>query len=238
MIKVANDITADLSRFISPEGGILLVDKAPGWTSFDVVKKVRNLFRLRKVGHAGTLDPSATGLLILCSNRHTQKVHEYQELRKEYTGMMKLGWITDSFDADTEEKEPKPFDHISEVMLQEAALRFVGEIEQVPPMYSALKKNGKRLYELARKGETIERQPRRVHVYCFRISNVRLPFVDFTITCSKGTYVRSLIHDLGQSLGSGAYVSSLRRTAIGEYRIEDAWTITSLQQHLSRDTQA
>ncbi|NOY06743.1 MAG: tRNA pseudouridine(55) synthase, partial [Chlorobi bacterium] len=146
---MVTDIKASLDRFTSPEGGILLVDKAPDWTSFDVVKKVRNLFHLRKVGHAGTLDPSATGLLILCSNQHTRKVHEYQELPKEYTGTMKLGWITDSLDADTEEKDPRPFNHINEVILQETALQLVGDIEQIPPMYSALKKKGKRLYTLA-----------------------------------------------------------------------------------------
>ncbi len=237
MITMGKDIQASLNRFVSLEGGILLVDKAADWTSFDVVKKVRNLFGLRKVGHAGTLDPSATGLLILCSNRHTSKVHEYQELPKEYIGTMKFGWVTDSLDAETEEKDPRPTDHITEAILREAALRFVGEIEQIPPMYSALKKNGKRLYTLARKGETVEREPRRVQVYNFTINDVRLPLVDFTVTCSKGTYVRSLVHDLGQALGTGAYVCALRRTAIGDYRVEDAWTIDRLLQSQATDAQ-
>jgi tRNA pseudouridine55 synthase len=216
-------------QFQTDEGGVLLLDKPRDWTSFDVVKKVRGMLRVSKVGHAGTLDPLATGLLILCSGRSTKSIDMFQALDKQYTGDMFLGAVTPSYDADTKPEQHADFSHVTQEALEEAAKEFLGDIEQVPPMYSALKVEGRRLYELARKGKEVERKSREVTISDFTVELVNPPRVRFSVTCSKGTYVRSLVHDLGQKLGCGAYVQSLRRTAIGSFSVDEAWAINDLQ---------
>jgi len=216
------------------EGALFLVDKPLNWTSFDVVNKLR--FALKKatgnkkikVGHAGTLDPLATGLLLVCCGKYTKQIDNLQAMTKEYTGTIKLGAVTPSFDAETQEEGHQPFEQLRETDIQLAALKFVGEIEQVPPIYSAIKVDGKALYELARKGQEVEIKSRKIVINSFEISSINLPFVNFRVSCSKGTYIRSLAHDLGQELGCGGYLTALRRTKIGEYDVEDAWKLEDL----------
>lgn len=215
--------------FIS--GAVLLVDKPQGWTSFDVVNKIR--YRLKhqlgvknlKVGHAGTLDPMATGLLIVCTGRATKQIDEYQGLPKVYTGTLVLGATTPSYDAETEIDEVFPFEDITTEDLENARHPFIGDIDQIPPMFSAIKVDGQPLYKRARKGEVIEVKPRAVHIESFVLTEVELPRVSFEVHCSKGTYIRSLANDFGKALGSGAYLSALRRTAIGPYLVENAWDV-------------
>jgi tRNA pseudouridine55 synthase len=216
------------------EGALFLVDKPLNWTSFDVVNKLR--FALKKatgnkkikVGHAGTLDPLATGLLLVCCGKYTKQIDNLQAMTKEYTGTIKLGAVTPSFDAETEESNTKPFGHLSEEAIKKATEQFLGEIEQIPPIYSAIKVDGKALYELARKGQEVEIKSRKISINSFEISSVNLPFVNFRVSCSKGTYIRSLAHDLGQELGCGGYLTALRRTKIGDYNVEDAWKLEDL----------
>lgn len=220
-----------IEQFRNHTGGVLLLDKPQWWTSFDVVKKVRSTVRVKKVGHAGTLDPMATGLLILCSSHLTKKIDAFQALGKVYAGSFRLGAVTPSYDAETEIMEPRPLTDIDEQRIREAAAGFVGTIAQLPPMYSAVKVDGQRLYKRARKGEEVERQPRMVTVERFDIQSVSLPDVSFAVHCSKGTYVRSLAHDLGQKLGCGAYLTSLRRTFIGGFSVTEAWSIDQVVEH-------
>lgn len=210
------------------EGEVLLIDKPTGWTSFDIVKKVRNAVGIKKVGHAGTLDPLASGLLIICTGRFTKKIDEYQDRQKEYEGSLVLGKTTPSFDLESEVDAVFDVSHITEAMIKEAAGSFVGEIEQVPPAFSAIKIEGKRAYEMAREGKDVTLKSRRVTVSKFEITDNRMPEIDFRIQCSKGTYIRSLVRDLGLKLNSGAYMSRLVRTAIGEFRLENAWQIDEL----------
>lgn len=217
-----------VDEFRSTSGGVLLVDKPQRWTSFDVVKKIRGMFRVPKVGHAGTLDPMATGLLILASQTWTRRIDVFQALEKSYEGIMRLGAITPSFDADTEVSEHRAYEHVTLDMLRSAAATFTGEIEQLPPMYSAVKVGGRRLYAMARKGETVERQPRGVTITEFEILDHQEADVRFRVRCSKGTYVRSLAHDLGERLGCGAHLTALRRTSIGAYDVAEAWSIDAL----------
>lgn len=217
-----------VAQFKSPAGGGLLVDKPPEWTSFDVVKKVRNSFRVKKVGHAGTLDPLATGLLVLLSNACTKLIDHVQVQEKTYEGTCVLGGITDSYDAATTVHDLRSFGHCTTESILSAMRSFVGDIEQVPPMYSAVKHDGERLYKLARRGEEVERKSRPVHVERFELLSSELPQLHFRVVCSKGTYVRTLVHDLGQMLGTGAYLSSLRRTAIGDFSVDDAVTIEQI----------
>jgi tRNA pseudouridine55 synthase len=217
-----------IDQFRAPSGGVLLVDKPRGWTSFDVVKKVRGTLRVKKVGHAGTLDPMATGLLILCSGPMTKSIDTFQALVKSYEGALRLGAITASYDAETPEEQLRPVKDIDDQRLRAAASAYVGEIEQLPPMYSAVKVDGRRLYALARKGKEVERKARVVTVERFEITAVELPDVRFRVVCSKGTYVRSLAHDLGQDLGCGAYLTELRRTAIGNFHASEAWEIDTI----------
>lgn len=220
------------------EGKILLFDKPLGWTSFQVVNKVRWLIRKScnikkiKVGHAGTLDPLASGLLILCTGKFTKKIDEYQAQEKEYTGTFTLGATTPSYDMETEVDKSFEIDHISEENIFGAALEFLGEIDQVPPVFSALKKEGKRLYEYARNGEDVVIPSRKVEIREFEITEIRFPEVDFRVICSKGTYIRSLANDFGKSLGTGAYLSSLRRTKIGGFIVEDSLDIASFENLL------
>ena len=214
-------------------GQILLFDKPLEWTSFQVVNKVRWLIRKNfkikkiKVGHAGTLDPLATGLLILCTGKSTKQIESLQGQEKEYTGTFSLGATTPSYDLETEVDQHFPIDHLSEEKIRAATKNFVGDIQQYPPLFSALKKDGKRLYEYARNGEEVEIKSRSVQISEFEITKIDLPEVHFRVVCSKGTYIRSLAHDFGKALQSGAHLSSLRRTRIGDYNIENALTIDS-----------
>ncbi|MGB7842007.1 MAG: tRNA pseudouridine(55) synthase TruB [Salinimicrobium sp.] len=222
-------------------GKILLFDKPLEWTSFQLVNKVRWLIRKNfkikkiKVGHAGTLDPLATGLLIICTGKATKQIESLQGQEKEYTGTFTLGATTPSYDLETEVDQTYPTEHLSEEKIREATNAFLGEIDQYPPIFSALKKDGKRLYEYARSGQEVEVSARKVHISEFEITDISLPKVAFRVVCSKGTYIRSLAHDFGKQLESGAHLSSLRRTRIGEYRIENAHSIDSfVNEYLSK----
>lgn len=212
------------------EGAIILIDKPQGWTSYDVVNKIKKTFRIKKVGHAGTLDPMATGLLIVCTARKTKEIGMFVGLDKTYTGNIKLGETTASYDAETEVIDRKPFRHITGSMLNDAVTSLTGVIDQLPPMYSAIKKNGKPLYKLARKGIEIKREPRRVMVHEFTVTGIDLPYVSFRIQCSKGTYIRAIANDIGGKLGAGGHLTELRRTAIGSYSVDDAVAIDQLKE--------
>lgn len=211
-------------------GEILLLDKPLHWTSLDAVKKIRSLFHIRKAGHAGTLDPRATGLLIVATGAETKNMHRYTMLEKEYVGSMQLGIRTPSFDSETEVVERRDFEHITPEAVSAAMAQSVGTLMQVPPMYSASKYGGKPLYEYARKGRTVERAPKEIEVKEFNAVKFDLPFVEFKVVCSKGTYVRTLVDDLGGFLGCGACLVSLRRVRIGEYLVEDACSIEAAKE--------
>ncbi|WP_312557551.1 tRNA pseudouridine(55) synthase TruB [Empedobacter brevis] len=210
------------------EGHVFLIDKPLDWTSFDVVNKIRwnirKAYDLKKikVGHAGTLDPKATGLLLVCTGKWTKRIDEFQAQEKTYTGTIKLGVTTPTYDLESEEDQTFPTTHLTEEIIQEATNQFIGEIEQFPPMHSAIKVDGKRLYELARDGQEIERKARRVTIHDFKITKINLPFVDFEVNCSKGTYIRSLAYDFGKVVNSGGYLTALRRTKIGNFDVIDA----------------
>ncbi len=206
-------------------GEVILIDKDPGLTSFDVVYKVRKTVGAKKVGHAGTLDPAATGLLIVCTGKKTKEISKYQESIKTYTGIIELGKTTSSMDGETEVLEEKSIEDIDEKRIFEVRDSFLGEIEQVPPMYSALKHKGKSLYKYARKGVEIKREPRKVFIEKFEINKIDLPEIYFEIVCSKGTYIRVIADDLGKKIGCGGYLKKLRRTKIGDYSVEDALKI-------------
>ena len=220
------------------DGKVILIDKDLEWSSFQVVNKIRYLIRNHyklkkiKVGHAGTLDPLASGLLVLCTGKMTKKIADYQGQKKEYTGTITLGATTPSYDLETEVDQHFPIDHITEDLLENVAQKFVGEIEQYPPVFSALKKDGKRLYEYARAGEEVTIKARKIEISSFSITRIHLPEVDFTVRCSKGTYIRSLAHDFGKALGSGAHLSRLRRTAIGNLRVENAQSVADFEEFL------
>jgi tRNA pseudouridine55 synthase len=209
-------------------GEFLLVDKPKAWTSFDVVHKIRRAFRVRRVGHAGTLDPLATGLLIVCTGRKTREIETFQHLEKEYEALMELGARTPSYDAETEIIERRGIEGVTADQVRETLARFVGPQRQIPPLWSAVKVKGKRLYEYARRGEPVERKPREVTISSIVPTRIDLPLVAFTVVCSKGTYVRTLVDDIGASLGCGAYLRELRRTRIGGYHVRDARTVEEL----------
>ncbi|WP_026896835.1 tRNA pseudouridine(55) synthase TruB [Daejeonella oryzae] len=215
-------------------GEILLINKPYKWTSFDVVGKIRNSFKpLRlKVGHAGTLDPLATGLLIICTGKMTKRIDEFQGQEKEYTGTMILGATTPSYDLETEVDETFSIDHISEEDIRNNCHQFTGEIDQAPPVHSAVKVDGERLYRKARRGEAVEIKTRRVTVSEFEITRIELPEIDFRVVCSKGTYIRSLVFDFGQALNNGAHLSALRRTRSGACKIENAYGVMELVNHV------
>jgi len=222
-------------------GQVLLIDKPLNWTSFQVVNKLRWEIKQRfnikniKVGHAGTLDPLATGLLIICTGKQTKEIDIYQGQIKEYTGTITLGATTPSYDLETEIDKAFSIEHISEELLKETTKQFIGEIQQKPPIFSAIKKDGKRLYELARKGETTEIKARTVTVSEFEITNINLPKVDFKVICSKGTYIRSLAFDFGIALKSGAHLSALRRTKIGEFSVDKGLSVEEFIENLKVD---
>jgi tRNA pseudouridine55 synthase len=205
------------------QGEVILINKPYQWTSFDVVRKICYTIKMRrKVGHAGTLDPLATGLLILCTGKMTKKIEMYQAAEKEYTGEMILGFTTPSIDLETEPENEKDITHLTETQILAQVPQFLGIITQIPPIFSAVKINGKRAYEHARKGEEKIIEPRQVEIKEFEITAIDLPKVSFRVVCSKGTYIRSLVRDFGESLGVGAYMSALVRTRIGEFKLEDA----------------
>jgi len=214
------------------EGRVLLIDKPLYWTSFDAVRKVRNLVRIKKVGHAGTLDPLATGLLIICTGKFTKRINEYMAQEKEYTGSITLGAITPTYDLESEPEQQKPFDHITNSNIEDTLSRFRGDILQVPPAHSAIKKDGKRVYELARQGKEVKLEPRPVTIYRFDIEKIELPLLHFKVVCSTGTYIRSLANDLGEALGTGGYLSSLRRTRIGQFSVDDGLTIEAFEKEI------
>lgn len=223
-------------------GQILLIDKPLEWSSFQAVNAlkwaIRKKFGLKKIkiGHAGTLDPLATGLLIICTGKFTKKIPELQGQVKEYTGTFTLGATTPSYDLETEVNETFPTAHITEASIKEATQQFLGEIEQIPPIFSALKKDGKRLYELAREGKEVEIKSRKIEILEFEITRIALPEVDFRVVCSKGTYIRSLAHDFGKALDSGAHLSELRRTKIGDFNVDNATTPTVFKENLGVGT--
>ena len=212
-------------------GKVILIDKPLNWTSFQVVNKLRwkikTVFNLKKikVGHAGTLDPLATGLLIICTGKMTKQIDLFQGQEKEYTGTMTLGNTTPSFDMETQVDKSFPTDHITKDLIHETTKNFIGTINQYPPVFSAVKKDGKRLYEFARAGEEVEIKPREITIHEFEIIKVEKKILSFRVVCSKGTYIRSLAHDFGKAMDSGAYLSSLRRTRIGEFHVQDAQSI-------------
>ena len=204
------------------EGKVLLVNKPLRWTSFDAVKKVRITTGVIKVGHAGTLDPLATGLLIICTGKFTKKINEYMGMEKEYTGSFTLGAVTPSYDLESDPEDFKPFEHITVEQIETVSKKLTGFILQVPPVFSAIKKDGKRYYELARQGKEVIAEPRPVTIHEFEITNIALPVVAFRVVCTTGTYIRSLAYDFGAALGTGAYLSSLCRTRIGGFHLADA----------------
>jgi tRNA pseudouridine55 synthase len=206
-------------------GQVLLIDKPVNWTSFNVVSRIRRLTKVKKVGHAGTLDPLATGLLIVCTGKKTKEISEYQAQRKKYTGIITLGKTSASMDLASEITETVLPDNLDEEKILSARNKFLGKIEQVPPMFSALKHKGKRLYKLAREGKSIERPSRQVEIFSFDITKLDLPDIYFEISCSKGTYIRVIADDLGKELGCGGVLSLLRRTEIGDYKVDDAFNL-------------
>jgi tRNA pseudouridine55 synthase len=214
------------------EGKVLLINKPLYWTSFDAVRKVRNVVRTKKVGHAGTLDPLASGLLIICTGKFTKKINEYMAQEKEYTGSITLGSTTPTYDLESEPQNFKPIDNITREMLEAATLSFTGIIQQVPPIHSAIKVEGKRVYELARKGIDVKLEPRQINISEFSITNIELPVVHFKVVCSTGTYIRSLANDYGAQLGCGGHLSSLCRTRIGNFNLSDAMTIEDLDDEI------
>ncbi len=207
---------------IFTEGQVLLIDKPLEWTSHDVVAKVRNTLKIKKVGHAGTLDPLATGLLILCTGKLTKRIQEYMAREKEYTGTFTLGAVTPTYDLESEPTRQKDCSFVNKELLDELMQQFIGEIQQAPPAHSAVKKNGKPVYLLARKGKEVQLEPRTIFIKTFEITNMNLPVLHFRVVCSTGTYIRSLANDLGAALGCGAYLSSLCRTRIGEFELAEA----------------
>lgn len=230
MIEFANKIEG--LDFL--EGSLLLVDKPLGWTSFDVVNKLRYTLkhslgiRKIKVGHAGTLDPLATGLLLICTGRYTKKINELTELGKTYTGTLKLGATTPSYDAEMEEDQVFSIENIDLRKIAEASRHFQGEITQIPPVYSAVKIDGMASYRRVRNGEEVKMKSRTVTIHEFNISKVDLPFVDFEVSCSKGTYIRTLADDFGKKMENGAYLTALRRTKTAGYNVKDAWNLEEL----------
>ncbi len=218
---------------IAADGGVALFDKALDWTSFDVVAKLRGITRIKKIGHAGTLDPLATGLLIICLGKATKSITQFQDQHKSYTAVIKLGATTITDDSEAPEDNVMPIEYITEQAIREAVKAFVGTIEQIPPMFSAIKKNGTPLYKLARKGQEVERIARVVTIHDILIEQINMPFVTVRVDCTKGTYIRSLARDIGARLGCGAYLSALRRTSIGAYSVNDAITITDLADYVA-----
>ncbi|MFD0751474.1 tRNA pseudouridine(55) synthase TruB [Mucilaginibacter calamicampi] len=225
-----NEIETPTKVYDFAAGELLLVNKPYKWTSFDVVGKLRNSFKplKLKVGHAGTLDPLATGLLIICTGKMTKQIDTFQAEEKEYTGTLVLGATTPSYDMETEVDQTFDISNLSSDAIRNACAQFMGDIQQYPPAHSAIKVDGERLYEKARRGEEVELRLRNVTITEFEITRIELPEVDFRVVCSKGTYIRSLVNDFGKALNNGAYLSKLTRTRSGSFHIDNAWEVTDL----------
>jgi tRNA pseudouridine55 synthase len=215
-------------KFNFAEGEVLLIDKETDWTSFDVVRKIRNRLKIEKLGHAGTLDPLATGLLIICTGKFTKRISEFQDLEKEYEGELILGKTTPSFDRETEVDQEFDISDVTEERLLSCTKKFTGNILQTPPMFSAIKVGGERLFHKARRGEDVVLQPKEVFIKEFELSSIKLPLIKFRVVCSRGTYIRSLVRDFGLAAGSGAFMTSLRRTRIGNFHVKDAYQLDDL----------
>jgi len=211
------------------EGKVLLIDKPLEWTSYDVIRKLRKIINIKKIGHAGTLDPLATGLLIVCTGKFTKKINEYMSQEKEYTGTITLGAVTPTYDRESEPESFKSLDGITEEIITEKTKQFTGEILQTPPIHSAIKQNGKPVYLMARKGLDVVLEPRKITIKEFEVTKIDLPVITFKVVCSTGTYIRSLANDFGIGLGCGGYLSELRRTRIGNFKVEEAVTIEQFQ---------
>ncbi|HRI22830.1 MAG TPA: tRNA pseudouridine(55) synthase TruB [Panacibacter sp.] len=211
------------------EGQVLLINKPLRWTSFDAVKKIRNLTGVLKVGHAGTLDPLATGLLIICTGKFTRKINEYMGMEKEYTGTFTIGATTPTYDLESEPENLQSTTHLTHEIITAATQQFTGAIMQMPPAFSAIKKDGKRFYELARKGEEVNPEPRPVTIKEFELTKIDLPVIHFRVVCTTGTYIRSLAFDFGKALGTGGYLSSLCRTRIGRFLLQDALSLEEFE---------
>lgn len=218
------------------EGEVLLIDKPIEWTSFDIVNKTRNLIRAKlnvkkiKVGHAGTLDPLATGLLIVCTGKMTKQIDTFQAQKKEYVTTLKLGATTPSYDLETEEDQTFEFEHITKNLVETSLKQFIGEIEQVPPIFSAKKIDGQKAYVAARKGKEFELKPNTIVIHAIELINFELPYIKIKVNCSKGTYIRALARDIGLALNSGAYLTQLRRTKIGDFNVENALEISEFEK--------
>jgi len=224
-------VSAAMQPFL--DGKVVLIDKPVDWTSFDAIRKVRVLTDVQKVGHAGTLDPLASGLLIICTGSFTKSINEYMGMEKEYTGSITLGATTPTYDMEGAPENFKDINHLTEEAIHAATQQFTGSVMQVPPRFSAIKIDGKRAYKLARKGAEMEIEPRPVTISVFEITKIELPKIYFRVVCSTGTYIRSLANDYGKALGVGGYLSSLRRTRIGNFLVEDAMTPDELQQQVA-----
>lgn len=232
-IQLPKILISEEAKFFFEQGQVLLIDKPLHWTSFDVVRKIRSTLKIKKVGHAGTLDPLATGLLIVCTGKFTKKINEYMAQVKEYTGSFTLGATTPTFDKESNPENFKPYEQITEAEIKKATLKFLGKIQQYPPIYSAIKKEGVALYELARRGEEVELKARAIEINEFEITGIKLPVISFRVVCGTGTYIRSLANDIGYVLGCGAYLSELRRTKIGEMNVNDGKTMEGFMEHLT-----
>lgn len=240
IIPLPKGKTKTKEEFIA--GVTILIDKPKTWTSFDVVNKVRGSLKYRlgikkiKVGHAGTLDPLATGLLTICIGKHTKKINELTGLSKTYTGEFFIGATTPSYDLESEVDATFPIEHIDDQLIEKAVSQFQGVIQQTPPIFSAIRQNGKRLYKIAREGGTVEIKSREVTIHSFILTEVNLPSIKFIVKCSKGTYIRSLAYDLGKALGSGGYLAELTRTQVGELDLKDAWNLEDFIASLPEQT--
>ena len=225
-------------NFNFQNGEIILIDKELNWTSFDVVSKLRNSIKKKldlkkiKVGHAGTLDPLATGLLIICTGKMTKRIDEFSCLNKTYTGKITIGSTTPSYDLETKPNVYYPTDHVNDELIQNTAKKFIGKILQKPPIFSAVKKNGVRLYKLARRGVDVKVEKREITIHDFTITSINFPEIEFSVCCSKGTYIRSLANDFGKELGSGAHLSELRRTSIGEYSVYKSFKLMNFIRNI------
>ena len=220
-------------QLLYAEGKMILIDKPLHWTSFDVVRKMRSLLQIKKIGHAGTLDPLATGLLIVCTGKFTKKINEYMAAEKEYTGKITLGAVTPTYDLESLPEQIKPFHTITDEAILQATKQFMGTIQQFPPIYSAIKKEGVALYELARRGVDVKLEARTISIYQFEIIHISLPVISFKVVCSTGTYIRSLANDFGAALGCGGYLSSLCRIRIGDACVTDALDMQGFEAGLS-----
>jgi len=223
-------------QLLYAEGKTVLIDKPLHWTSFDVVRKMRSILQIKKIGHAGTLDPLATGLLIVCTGKFTKQLNEYMAKEKEYSGQITLGAVTPTYDLESLPVQERDYSFLTDQMIREATGRFMGTIEQFPPVFSAIKKDGVALYELARKGVSLQPKARKITIRQFEIVNITLPVITFKVICSTGTYIRSLANDFGASLGCGGYLSSLRRTRIGEFEVSKAMTMERFEMEIATAT--